>query len=412
MRRGIILFVATVLVLAACGDDAAITVATDSEETTSTEAGEAPVTTEAITTATTEVPQPPGAAFIMNGETGPYVRALQTYLNCAGYGPVAIDGAFGDGTAGSVERAQADENKTATGEPDEKTFARLSRSCDEARDVVFGSGVTTAEVAGNAAPGDDEVLQLRVLEGQQMTVHVHSAIDVAIQGADGMVLHRPDGSTEIIVDIPSTQDYRLRVSAVTPTSYLLAITIPGIPAPTTTTMAEATGFFLAVDGFNDLDFGIESGAAMTALTDMFGPPSADTGWVPVEGGNPECADVERTVTWEFPATEQHVATTLDVLFHDRGFSNPAFAHYDYRLTNHEDRDQFGSGLLSTAHGLSVGDTYNEAVSHGFVLGGFEEMGHGQLDWIDVHVYTDSGDYEEDGFVGSIGSGKWSCPDPF
>ena len=42
MRRGIILFVATVLVLAACGDDAAITVATDSEETTSTEAGEAP----------------------------------------------------------------------------------------------------------------------------------------------------------------------------------------------------------------------------------------------------------------------------------------------------------------------------------------------------------------------------------
>ena len=127
----------------------------------------------------------------------------------------------------------------------------------------------------------------------------------------------------------------------------------------------------------------------------------------IEDAGAECAGVERTVTWEFPATTGNAATTLDVLFHDRGFSNPAFAYWNYRLTNHGDRDQMGPGLLATSHGLSPGDTYDEAVSYGFVLGGFEELSHGRLDGINVHVYNVT-DYETDGWVGSLSAGQWAC----
>jgi len=411
MRRGLIVVVSMVLVAAACGDDAALTDTSGIAATSTTESSVQTATTAVVTTtaavATTEAARPNGAAFILSGETGPYVRALQTYLDCAGYGPIAIDGLFGSGTAGYVEQAQAEEGKTATGEPDEETFAWLSRACFDARVIVFPIGATFFEVAGNAAPGDDEEFRLRVLEGQQMTIDVSGAVDVAIQGADGGVLHRPDGSTRIIVSIPSTQDYTLRVSADAPTSFSLTITIPEIPAPTTT-MAEASGFYLAVDGLNVIQFGEESGEAVTALVDEFGPPSVDTGWLPKENPDSECADVYRVITWDFPATEEFVASTLDVVFHDLNYSNPAFARWNYRLTYFEDRDLSGRGFLSTAHGLSVGASYNEAVSYGFVLGGFEELSHGQLDWINVHVYNVT-DYEVDGWVGSLGAGEWWCP---
>jgi len=407
MRRGFILMVVVVLGVAACGDDAT-TVTTGGGETTFTTAGEQPTTTEATTT-TTEAPQLPGAAFILNGETGVYVWALQGYLDCAGYGPIDIDGIFGDGTAASVSKAQADQNKAQTGEPDEGTFAWLARACFDARDIVFGADDVSSEVAGNAAPGDDEILVIRVLEGQEMTIEVDGAVDVTIQGEDGVVLHRPDGSTVITVDIPTTQDYTLRVSASSPTSFSLTITIPaGGAVATSTTMAETAGFLLAVDGFSEIDFGTESGETLTFLIAEFGPPITDTGWVEVEDSVSECGSVSRTVTWEFEASEGNAATTLEVIFHDRGYSNPAFARWDYRLTDHEDGSEAGVGVLATAYGLSVGNTHDEAQSHGFVLGGFEESGHGRLDGIDIHIFSFVDDYDQDGFVGSIGAGTWVC----
>jgi len=406
MRRGFILMVVVVLGVAACGDDAT-TVTTGGEGMTSTTVGEQPTTTE-TTTATTEAPQLPGAAFILNGETGVYVWALQGYLDCAGYGPIDIDGIFGDGTAASVSKAQADQNKTQTGEPDEGTFAWLARACFDARDIVFGADDVSSEVAGNAAPGDDEMLVIRVLEGQEMTIEVDGTVDVAVQGEDGVVLHRPDGSTEITVDIPTTQDYTLRVSASSPISFSLTITIPAGGVITTTTMAEASGFLLAADGFNEIEFGQESGETLTFLIDEFGPPITDTGWVEVEDSVAECGSVSRTVTWEFEGSDGNAATTLEVIFHDRGYSNPAFASWNYRLTDHEDGSDAGVGVLATAYDLSVGSTYDEAQSHGLVLGGFEEPGHGRLDGIDIHIFSFADDYDEDGFVGSMGAGKRVC----
>jgi len=423
MRRPMTVLAVLALVVAACGDDDATTTVPDDTGVTTTTAVEdgATTTTEGVeettttTTTTTEAPRPPGAAFILKGETGSYVTALQVYLDCAGYGPVVIDGVFGDGTAGSVEEAQADEGKEATGEPDEETFANLSRECDRARDVVFASGATTAEVAGNAAPGDDEVFNLRVLEGQQMTVQVysHGIVDVAIQGADGAVLHRPDGSTEIVVDVPTSQMYALRVSAGAPVSYSLAISVPPAEEDTTTTTeAQAAGFYLASDGFNEIDFGEGSGRAITTLTESFGPPSEDTDWFAEAGSETyPCAEQARVVTWLFPGTEGMMSTTLEVVFHDLFTDDPVFAQWRYYLTWGYDDTQPESGFLSTAHGLSAGDDYTEAVSYGFLLGGFEEPSEGLLDGIRVSIATNGGTYADDGQVLAMQAGTWYCESP-
>jgi len=421
MRRLMTVLAVLALVVAACGDDDATTttVADDAEETTTTTAAEDGTTTTTETaeetTTTTEAPRPPGAAFILNGETGSYVTALQVYLDCAGYGPIDIDGVFGDGTAGSVEEAQTDEGKEATGEPDEETFASLSRECDRARDVVFPSGATTAEVAGNVAPGDDEVFNLRVLEGQQMTVRVrsHGIVDLVIQGADGTVLHRPDGSTEIVVEVATSQMYALRVSADAPTSYSLAISVPPAEEDTTTTTeAQAAGFYLASDGFNEIDFGEGPGRAIASLTGSFGPPAEDTDWFAEEGSETyPCAGQARVVTWLFPGTEGMMATTLEVVFHDLFTDDPVFAQWRYYLTWGYDDTQPESGFLATVHGLSAGDDYTEAVSYGFLLGGFEEPSEGLIDGIRVSIATNGGTYEADGQVLAMQAGTWYCDSP-
>ena len=401
MRRGIILLVLAMVGLVACGDDA-LTETTPVEASSSTT--DQAATTEAATTA---APRPPGPAFIMKGESGPYVRALQSYLDCAGYGPLAIDGVFGDGTAGAVSEAQADENKISNGEPDEETFAWLSRACFDDRVVGFSAGASSADVAGNAAPGDDDVLRIRVLAGQEMTVTVQGAVEIAIQGADGNVLHRPDGSAQVTVAIPSAQNYFIRVSAASPTSYLLTITVPPGPSPETT-VPEAAEFLLAVDGFIEIDFGVETDEALEVLTSRFGSPDADTGWETVGESVFECGSVSRVVSWGFPAAGGYAATTLDVTFHDRNYSNPAFARWDYRLTDPEDGADAGPGALMTPHGLSVGDTYTDAVAQGFVLGGFEELSHGQIDGINLHVFSRVDDLDQDGYIGSMSAGTWVC----
>jgi peptidoglycan hydrolase-like protein with peptidoglycan-binding domain len=221
MRRALAGMV-IVLVLSSCGDDAA------EPETT-----EAPTTTVAVTTlppTTSSVPVEPGAPFIMFGERGAYVTALQFLLGCSGFGPVSIDGVFGDETGAAVERAQQSEGKIPSGEPDEETFAWLARSCDQRRTVVFAVGSTGAEIAGNAAPGDDDLFDLAASEGQTLSIDAtaRAPVDVSVQGADGTVLQRP-GASSFIVEIPTTQSYTIRVSATEPTSYVLAVEIPALP---------------------------------------------------------------------------------------------------------------------------------------------------------------------------------------
>jgi peptidoglycan hydrolase-like protein with peptidoglycan-binding domain len=222
MRRAFAAALLLALVATACGDDGA------GSTTTETVAPTASVTT--LPPTTTSIPAQSGTPFILYGERGAYVTALQFLLGCAGFGPVGIDGMFGDETAAAVEKAQSAEGKSPSGEPDEETFAFLGRACDQRRTVNVGVGETTAEVAGNVAAGDDDLFELTVLEGQSMTVGVtaETPVDISVQGADGTVLQRPGGSG-FTVEIPITQVYTVRVMATPPTSYLLSIEIPALP---------------------------------------------------------------------------------------------------------------------------------------------------------------------------------------
>lgn len=400
------------IALAACGgDDGAATETTVVDTITTTSS--APAGSITTQTAVTETTHPPAAVFLERDAVGPYVTALQTYLECAGFGPVAADGIFGDGTAASVARAQEAEGKEPTGEPDEATFAGLSRSCDRARDIVFAAGATTAEVAGNVAGGDDEMLLLRVLAGQEMTLAVESAgaIQVGIEGADGTVLHAPDGSTRIVVAIPTSQVYTVRVSAVSPSSYSVLVSVPALPT-TTTTAAADDDLILAADGLTMVDLGDAPEATLAALAGVLGPIAEDTGWYAgdQEGLYP-CAENIREVTWLLPGTEGMMSTTLVVTFHDRFSDDPVFAMWRIFLTFGYDDVQPEPGWFATAHGLSVGDDYAEAVGYGFELGGYEELGDGNLDGIKVSMFSPTGDYETDGQVIAMEAGTWYCDSP-
>jgi peptidoglycan hydrolase-like protein with peptidoglycan-binding domain len=421
-RRAAGAALALVLVLAACGDDdAGTTEATQATVATSITAAAGGETTAAAGGETTAAPSgststaalaPGGPAFIRKGETGAFVVALQHYLDCAGHGPLEIDGVFGDATAGAVEKAQAAEGKEATGEPDEAIFAALSRECDDPRDVTFPEGATSAEVAGNAAPGDPETFWIRVLEGQTLTLWAESsgAVDLTVQGADGEVLHRPDGSQEFAVDIPTSQLYAIEVASGAAASFTLELSVPALPEESTTsTAAQAEGYYLARDGLNEVDFGEGSGRTITALTDEFGPPAEDTDWF-TERGTPDrpCAENARVIEWAFPGTEGMPSSTLEVVLHDGATDDPVFAYYRYYLTYGYDEAVEEGGFLSTASGLSVGHSYPRAVELGFQLGGFEELSVGLFEGIRVDVFTDGGTYEESGQVGSMQAGSWYC----
>jgi peptidoglycan hydrolase-like protein with peptidoglycan-binding domain len=163
------------------------------------------------------------------GERGAYVAALQFFLDCAGHGPVSVDGVFGEETAGAVATAQAAEGKVATGEPDEETFATLARSCDERRIITLEAGDPRIEVAGNVASGDDDLFDLTVLEGRTLVVDVMmlEPVNVSIEGSDGTILQSP-GAGNFSVEIPTTQVYAIRVSGTGSASYLMTIEIPAL----------------------------------------------------------------------------------------------------------------------------------------------------------------------------------------
>jgi peptidoglycan hydrolase-like protein with peptidoglycan-binding domain len=400
MPRAAIVVLMLVMAIGACGSDAlvettagvATTAASSETSSTTVAAATVPETTEGDSE-TTPTAIPAGPPFIMEGANSAYVWALQTYLDCAGFGPIDIDGMFGPGTAGSVEEAQAREGKTLTGEPDEETFAYLSRACTFHREVVFDSGATSTEVAGNVAPGDDEILGFTVLAGQQMTIDVAGDVDVTIQGADGAVLHRPNGSASISVDIATTQVYSVTVTAASPTSYSLEITIPALPPETTTTVAlGADAFVLADGGFNVVDYGATPEATIAAVEAALMemaiavPLTDDTGWVTHD--EPYCAESARTITWPiyWPSAIDAWHVDLTVFLYDE--ANPRFGGWIVDFRGQGDGPYPDPASLSTPFGLGIFDTLAEAEGYGFQYGGYEELSQGSVAGFTVRIPDD------------------------
>ena len=243
MRRSSIAALLLAVVAAGCGADAA-----DTTEPSERAAGTTTFATSAAVDSTA-VTAPSADPFILHGERGAYVTALQFLLDCAGYGPVTVDGVFGDETATAVRKAQTAEGKTPTGEADEATFAALGRGCDRWRTINIAEGETGIEVAGNAAEGDADHFELTALAGQSMSIdaEMRAPVDISVQGADGAVLH-PGGVKLFTVEIPTTQKYTIRVTAPGPASYKLIIEISVAPSDgTTSSSTAASGAFDPAD---------------------------------------------------------------------------------------------------------------------------------------------------------------------
>ncbi|MCJ7726287.1 MAG: peptidoglycan-binding protein [Acidimicrobiia bacterium] len=211
-----------VLVGAACGDDtspALETVATTSTTTTTT----------STTTTTTTTTLPSGPVFIREGDRGNEVVALQTLLTCAGYGTLVADGVYGSKTAAAVQAAQAAFSKEQTGEPDEETFALVSRECDRAELLDLGGDGSTLLV-GNVADGDDDLFTVGVRTGSVLTVETDHSVTLRVDGEDGGSLESQDG--RLVYESPAAQLATIAVSATAPTTYVLSVDLapPGANA--------------------------------------------------------------------------------------------------------------------------------------------------------------------------------------
>lgn len=191
------------LIVASCSDDSA--------NTTSTTETTAATTTTSTTTTTTEPPAPSGPPIATEGDTNEVVFAIQFLMNCAGYGPLEVDGAFGPATAAAIEEMQADLDREVTGEPDEFTLALLSRSCADSRRLEVGDNAVRA--AGNVSAADPDTYFVEADEGDRLAVLVDSTTGEAriqVRGPDG----NPVGPSTVAAwafDLAVTQEHVITV---------------------------------------------------------------------------------------------------------------------------------------------------------------------------------------------------------
>ncbi len=190
---------------AACTGGSSATTTTAASTTT------AP-TTSTTTTTTTRPPTANGPPIASIGDTNATTRAVQFLMNCAGYGPVDVDGAFGPATKAAVEVVQADLGREETGAPDDQTLALLARACGDSRRLTLDTA--EFEAVGNVSAADPDTYFLRAEEGQRVAVVVTSVSGgarVDVRGTDNTVVP-PAAATAWAADIPTTQDYVVSVS--------------------------------------------------------------------------------------------------------------------------------------------------------------------------------------------------------
>jgi len=227
LRRFGVLLAVGVVALSACGQD-------DTAATTTTE----PETTTMATTTTTEGRRQfemNGTPFIRLGDRSAYVEALQWYLVCNGFDRYAedapemtIDGVFGQMTGTAVAYAQAVYGRIPIGEPDEETFALLARDCDEDRVVTIPVSGGEVEVAGSAAPGDDDIIRFEGGAGRVVEVVITDGnVSIALEQPGGGVLRTVTPGGGWSARLPETGTYTLRATADDSQSYTVRLRVGG-----------------------------------------------------------------------------------------------------------------------------------------------------------------------------------------
>ncbi|MEX0826221.1 MAG: peptidoglycan-binding domain-containing protein [Acidimicrobiia bacterium] len=217
-HRRIPALVGLLLIVASCSDDSA--------NTTSTTVTTTAITTTSSTTTTTRPLAPSGPPIASEGDTNEVVFAIQFLMNCAGYGPLEVDGVFGPATAAAIEEMQADLDREVTGEPDEFTLALLSRSCADSRRLEVGGNAVRA--VGNVSVADPDTYFVEAEEGDRLAVLVESTTGEAriqVRGPDG----NPVGPSTVAawaLDLTVSQDHVITVSTIgDATSYTLTAAV-------------------------------------------------------------------------------------------------------------------------------------------------------------------------------------------
>jgi len=328
-----------------------------------------PPTTLATTTTTTSARlelQPNGEAFLKEGDRNAFVEAMQSYLVCTGHdqlgpdGPViTVDGVFGPMTADAVAWYQAELRLMPTGDPDEDTFAQMARDCADTRLVAFPEQQGTTRLAGNVAPGDDEVIDLEGVEGRVLTIVVDQGdVQVGLERADGSRVEQVGLGGGWSGKLPTGSAYRLRVTAAEAVSYALDL---GVARPRYINI-DFGRMRLSQDGFGILTFGDDADRVISRLQEILGDPATDTGWATGDSAERTCTGANRHLIWIIQAAEtgtEHPAVFY-VHFSDVDTGSQTFAEYAYVSLDPQAVDAGAMDLMTDA-GVSIGRTVEEFV---------------------------------------------------
>ena len=381
-------------------------------------AGAAPTTTTTSAPVTTTT-QPGGRiilsvngpAVIHEGDKGPFVEALQFYLVCTGHGQpsaeggqVTVDGSFGPITADAVAYYQAELRRIPTGDPDAETFASLARDCRDDRTITFPVGDTETDIAGNTAPGDEEVFVIDGRDGQVLGLQAtEGLVEIGVVGVDGTVLESNNAAGPFEAEISKAQQYRVQVSAAAETSFRITVTTrsPNIVA------SEFGPMKLAPSGLSIADIGDDVENTIAVISLVLDEPFVDTGW---QTGVPGCTGGNRHLTWiiqKADSGEDHPAV-LQVDFADLG-GTPFFAQYAYRSFDLSVLDPIARGL-GTAEGFTLGSSLETFEDEYGDADFFDEL-RGLTDFNERMVAGfELGDTAADRQAWYIGAGDDGCED--
>ncbi len=305
---------------------------------------------------------PNSTPFVVQGERGSYVEALQFYLVCTGHdeptpgAKVSVDGNFGPITADAVAYYQAELRRVPSGDPDEDTFASLARDCNQPRPLTFPEGVFALEFGGNADVGDPEIFEFAAAGGQVLTLGgVDGVVTITVLAADGSEVETTVNGTSTEVELDVAQAYTIRIEATTATSFRIAASLrsPNV------LVSDFGPMVLEEDGIGIATLGQDPVNTVAVIALLLGPPFEDSGW---QDAVAECTGSNRHVSWIIQGASggtNHPALFI-ADFTDTG-GTPYFSQYAYRSLDLGSLDPIARGL-DTPDGLSIGSTLDDFIA--------------------------------------------------
>ena len=301
----------------------------------------------------------------LQGDTGSYVEALQFYLVCTGHGQltadgpaITVDGQFGPMTADAVAWYQAELRRMPTGDPDEATFAQLARDCTEARLVSFPDREGTVRVAGNTAPGDEELIDLDGVQGRVLTiVVVEGDVQVGLERADGTRVEQITLGGGWQGKLPTDSEYRLRVTAAEAVSFALDL---GVARPALHQhRLSATCAWPPTGSASSPSATTPSGSSAACRTSWESRRRTPAGRpaTPASAPAPGATGTSPGSSSR-PRPAPSIPAVLYVHFSDVDTGSQAFAEYAYVSLDPQAVDA-GVMDLATAGGISIGHTVDD-----------------------------------------------------